>query len=124
VRTKDVGCLGWCFGGALSLQLALAQPDLRACVIYYGVQLETDPDVLRGLPPVLGLFGVDDENPPPEYVEAFEAGLEAADVLHDVHLYHGAGHAFANPTNDERYRPQQAAEAWRHTVDFLKRLLT
>lgn len=124
VRTQDVGCIGWCFGGAMSLKLALAQRDLRACVVYYGVQLELDADKLLGMPPVLGIFGAEDENPPPEYVKAFEAALEAANVLHDIHLFQDAGHAFANPTNDARYRPAQATAAWTQTLDFLKRLLT
>lgn len=117
-----VAAMGWCFGGAQALKLALAQPDLAGVVIYYGVQLETDPAKLAGMPPVLGLFGAEDTSPPPERVRAFQAALAEARVPAQVLLYDGAGHAFANATRDDRYRPEQAQAAWRETVEFLSEL--
>src|SRR5436190_19417179 len=36
IQATKRGSIGWCFGGGQSLQLALAAPDLDACVIYYG----------------------------------------------------------------------------------------
>lgn len=122
VDAAKVCCIGWCFGGACSLKLALAQKDLAGCVIYYGVQLETDPEILRGAPPILGNFGAEDDSPPPERVKAFEAALEAAGVTHDIKLFDGAGHAFANPTQDQRFRPQQAEAAWSRTLAFLQKI--
>ena len=119
VAGDRVACLGWCLGGAMALRLALAQHDLAGCVIYYGVQLETDPARLKGMPPVLGLFGADDDNPAPAYVAEFEDALRAAQVPAKIVVFEEAGHAFANATRDDRYRPAQAQAAWRETLEFL-----
>ena len=122
VAGDRVACLGWCFGGAMSLRLALAQRDLAGCVIYYGVRLETDPAKLVGMPPVLGLFGADDTSPAPAYVRKFEAALAEAKVPSKIVVFEGAGHAFANATRDDRYRPDQANAAWRETLEFLREM--
>ena len=37
------------------------------------------------------------------------------------HRYAGAGHAFLNFTNAERYRPEQARDAWDLALGFLAR---
>ena len=113
-----VASLGWCFGGGQSLKLLQAQKDLAAGVIYYG-SLESDPEKVRGLPPILGIFGKLDQGPSPAQVQAFEQALTTADVRHEIHSYEGAGHAFANPTGGERYRPEAAADAWAKTLAFL-----
>lgn len=109
--------LGWCFGGAQSLQLGL-NDDVDATVIYYG-QLVTDPARLEALEqPVLGIFGEEDQSIPPQQVHSFDAALEQAGVEHAVHLYPGVGHAFANPSGDN-YAPAEAQDAWEKTVAFL-----
>ncbi|MEM9163599.1 MAG: dienelactone hydrolase family protein, partial [Cyanobacteria bacterium P01_F01_bin.4] len=53
-----VGSIGWCFGGAWSLNTGLLLPDqLDALAIYYG-RLETNPEVLAPLQmPIIGFFG-------------------------------------------------------------------
>jgi len=42
IDAKRRGVIGWCFGGAWSLQHAIAEADLDAAVIYYG-RLSTEP---------------------------------------------------------------------------------
>jgi carboxymethylenebutenolidase len=60
--------IGWCFGGAYSLQAALAIPQLDGAIIYYG-QLETDPQKLGAIKAkLLGIFGNRDKGIPPEQV--------------------------------------------------------
>ena len=41
VKKGKVGSVGWCLGGGYSLGLAISQPGLAACVVYYG-RLEND----------------------------------------------------------------------------------
>jgi len=118
-----VGTLGWCFGGGWALRLALADPDVTATVVYYG-RLESDPEKLKKLAgPVLGIFGAEDRNPSVEQVRAFEAGCRTAGVKCDVHVYDGAGHAFANPTNSRNFRPEAAKDARGKVREFLGRTL-
>jgi len=114
-----VASIGWCFGGAWSLNTALLLPDrLDAAVIYYG-HLVTDPSRLAALQmPILGLFGEQDQGIPLEDVRAFERTL--ADLGKDAKIivYPGADHAFANPSG-RNYQPATAEQAWRETTGFL-----
>lgn len=120
---ERIGSIGWCFGGGWSLQAALLHPDsLDAAVIYYG-RLVTDPAELAPLQvPVLGLFGSEDQGIPVEQVREFEQAMNDAGKDVEVHVYEGAGHAFANPTGN-RYQAEAAEQAWAETTEFLSRHL-
>lgn len=120
---KQVGTIGWCFGGGWSLQTALAMPDdIDATVIYYG-NVVTDADELVPLDmPILGIFGAEDEGIPPEQVKSFESALNESDISNDIHIYEGADHAFANPSGT-RYDKEAAENAWQKTVSFLAKHL-
>ncbi|MDB5100293.1 MAG: dienelactone hydrolase family protein [Cyanobacteria bacterium RYN_339] len=119
VRADKVASLGWCFGGGQSLKLAQAQHDLAATVIFYG-QLSSDAAALKGLPPILCLFGEADQTIPVGQVQTFDQALTQAGTPHEIHTYPGAPHAFANPTNSSGYRADAAADAWTKTLAFLK----
>jgi carboxymethylenebutenolidase len=119
----NIGVIGWCFGGAWSLQTALAHPNkIDATVIYYG-RLVTDEEQLSKLQmPVLGIFGAEDEGIPPKQVKAFESALNEAGVSNSIHIYDGAGHAFANPSGT-RYQEEAAKDAWEKTISFFEEQL-
>jgi carboxymethylenebutenolidase len=118
-----IGSLGWCFGGGWSLNTAQLFPDtLDASVIYYG-QVTADNDKLAPVNvPILGLFGGEDTGIKVESVEAFRAALARLGKEHEVHIYPGVGHAFANPTG-RNYNAEAASDAWAKTIDFLSRYL-
>ena len=118
-----IGSLGWCFGGGWSLNTAQLFPDeLDATVIYYG-QVTDDEEKLRPIStPILGLFGGDDTGIPVASVEAFRDALTRLRKEHDIHIYPGVGHAFANPTGTN-YNAEAATDAWVRTLDFLGRHL-
>ena len=120
---KNIGVIGWCFGGAWSLNTALAHPQkIDATVIYYG-RLVTDTDKLKTLEmPVLGIFGEEDGGIPPQRVKEFESALNEVGVDNSIHIYEGAGHAFANPSGT-RYVEEAAEDAWQKTVRFLEQNL-
>lgn len=122
-EADNIGVMGWCFGGAWSLQTALAHPEkIDGSVIYYG-RLVTDTDKLESLQmPVLGIFGEEDEGIPPQKVKEFESALNKADVENSIHIYEGAGHAFANPSGT-RYVETAAEDAWQKTIRFLEQNL-
>jgi len=118
-----IGVIGWCFGGGWSLRTALAMPNqIAATVVYYGY-VPTEPEELEPLTaPLLGLFGAEDGGIPPERVHAFESALGELGKTAEIHIYDGAGHAFANPSG-RNYQPEAATDAWRRTVDFLSQTL-
>lgn len=116
--SAKVGSLGWCFGGGQSLQLALSGEKLDGTVIYYG-QLVTDAAKLAPIQwPVLGIFGDKDTSVTPESAKAFDAALTAANIEHEVKIYSGLGHAFANPSG-AGYAPTETKDAWDKTLNFL-----
>jgi carboxymethylenebutenolidase len=123
VDRDRIGSVGWCMGGGFSIQLAIHQPRLRACVVNYGA-LPTDPsDMQEILAPVLGNFGAVDKGITPDDVHAFEKAMQTQGKYVDLKIYDGAGHAFENPNNTNGYRPEAAADAWKRTVDFLSKAL-
>lgn len=119
-----VGSVGWCFGGAWSLNTAQLFPDeLDAAVIFYG-QVTDDEERLRPInSPILGLFGGEDTGIKVASVKAFEAALSRLRKKHEVHVYPGVGHAFANPTGNN-YDEAAAEDAWLRTLEFLDRYLS
>lgn len=119
--STKVASLGWCFGGAQSLQVSLNQ-NLDATIIYYG-NLVTDSQQLSGLKsPVLGIFGDEDTSIPVENVNQFESELNNLNIQNDINIYQGVGHAFANPSGSN-YAPEQTLDAWNKTLEFLEQNL-
>lgn len=109
--------IGWCFGGGMSLQLALHAPDLDAAVMYYGRPVTDVAELKRIKAPLLGVFGEKDSAFPPPLIEQFKQGLAAAGVAHEVLLF-PADHAFANPSG-AKYDAKAAADAWAKVQAFL-----
>lgn len=122
-KAPRIGSIGWCFGGAWSLNTGLLLPDqLDALVIYYG-RLKTDPDVLAPLQmPIAGFFGGQDQGIPVADVNAFESALKDLNKTAEIHIYDQADHAFANPSG-QKYNPEAAKDAWEKTTAFLAKTL-
>jgi carboxymethylenebutenolidase len=119
VNPAKIGSIGWCMGGGYSLDLAIADPTLAADVINYG-HLATDSARMRQIhAPILGLFGGQDKGIPPTDVRKFEQDMKGMGKKIDVTIYPEAGHAFENPNNKTGYRAEDAADAWKRTVEFL-----
>lgn len=122
VNPQNIGSVGWCFGGGLSY-LVGAEKNLQAVVIYYG-NLTDDKTLLEKLKnPVLGIFGGEDVRPSVGEVRKFESVLREQGTPVEIHVYEGAGHAFANPTQSTRFREEQAKDAWTKTIDFFAQTL-
>ncbi|MDH3848183.1 MAG: dienelactone hydrolase family protein [Gammaproteobacteria bacterium] len=114
-----IASLGWCFGGGWSFNTAVMFPqDLDAAVIYYG-QVTDDEARLSPLDvPILGLFGSADRGIKLESVRRFEGALERLGKDYEIHVYEGAGHAFANPSG-RNFNAGYAEDAWTRTLEFL-----
>jgi carboxymethylenebutenolidase len=118
VDPERIMVVGFCYGGGKALRYSLHNPRIAATGVFYG-SLISDPAVLRRLPgPVLGIFGAEDRAPSPEQVAAFEAGLQAADIPHQLTIYPGVGHAFVTDVASIRQGGAQGA-AWQEFLDFL-----
>lgn len=115
------GSVGFCWGGGLSLQTAVADPELGAAVSYYGAQPVAETVAAIKAPLLLHYAGLDDRVN--AGIPAFEAALKAAGKPYELHVYAGVNHAFNNDTSAARYDKAAADLAWSRTVDFLKKHL-
>lgn len=114
-----VGVAGFCYGGRASLSYSLHNDRIAATVVFYGSP-ETDPEILKNLPgPVLGIFGDADQSIPLAEVDAFERGLAAANIPHQVTVYEGQPHAFVQGAEGIQAGGAQA-EAWSEMLTFLE----
>jgi carboxymethylenebutenolidase len=115
--TGKVGCMGFCWGGAATNQVAVNAPDLTAAVPFYGSQPAAE-DVPKIKAAMLIHYAGDDERINAG-IPAFKEALEKAGIEHTIHVYEGAGHAFMNDTG-QRYNKEAAELAWKRTIAFLK----
>jgi len=117
-----VGVIGFCMGGGLAQNLALADPSVSAAVMFYGGP-ETDPEKLARLKGALQAhFGADDEGIPVKRVDEFRAAFQKAGKSAEIYVYPGAGHAFMHEGLPS-YRPDAARQAWARTLAFLQKHL-
>jgi carboxymethylenebutenolidase len=123
VNPAKVGAIGWCMGGGYALDLAIADPKLKAAVINYG-HLASDQATLQKInAAILGIFGGQDKGIPPADVNKFEADLKALGKPVEIKIFPDAGHAFENPNNKQGYRAEDAKQAWELTTAFLAKNL-
>jgi carboxymethylenebutenolidase len=118
--TGKVGCMGFCWGGGVTNQVAVNAPDLAAAVPFYGSQPAAE-DVPKIKAAMLIHYAGDDARINAG-IPAFEEALKKAGVDYKIYMYEGAGHAFMNDTGT-RYHKEAAALAWQRTVAFLKEKL-
>jgi len=116
-----VGCTGFCWGGAMTNQVAVNAPDLDAAVPYYGRQPLAE-DVAKIKAPIMAHYAGNDQGINAG-IAAFEEALKKNKKEYQIFMYEGANHAFNNDSNPERYNEQAAKLAWGRTVGFFKEKL-
>jgi carboxymethylenebutenolidase len=119
--TDKVGVIGFCWGGAMTNQVAVHSADVAAAVPYYGSQ-PSEEDAAKIQAPLLLQYAGNDERINAGIAD-YEAALQAAGVDYTMHVYEGANHAFNNDTNEARYNKEAADLAWSRTIEFLKQHL-
>jgi carboxymethylenebutenolidase len=116
-----VGCTGFCWGGAMTNQVAVNSPDLDAAVPYYGRQPAPE-DVAKIKAPVMAHYAGDDAGVNAG-IKAFEEALKQNNKEYQIFIYEGAQHAFNNDSNPQRYNAEAAKLAWGRTIAFFKEKL-
>jgi len=117
LSTGKVGVVGFCWGGAMTNQVAVHSPDVVAAVPYYGAAPapEDVPKIKASL--LLHYAGLDERIN--SGIPAFEAALKKASVDYKIYMYEGAQHAFNNDTAPTRYNKEAAQLAWQRTTALL-----
>lgn len=118
----NVGCVGFCWGGAMANQLAVNSPDMKAAVAFYGSQPK-----LEDVPKIKGavqLHYAEIDERINAGIADYEAALKKNNVKYELYMYKGVNHAFHNDTNEARYNAEAAKLAWERTIKFLKENLS
>jgi carboxymethylenebutenolidase len=110
-----VGCVGFCYGGGVSNELAVRVPDLGAAVPFYGRQAAIE-DVPKINAPLLVQYAGLDERINAGW-PAYEEALKANGKTYTMHMYEGVNHGFHNDTTP-RYDEAAANLAWERTIAF------
>lgn len=118
---RQVGAVGFCWGGGMVNRLAAASPALKAGVCYYGRSPSAEGAATIRARMLLHYAGNDTRIN--ESVPAYEAALKAAGVGYQSYVYEGVEHAFNNDTNAARYDAEAAALAWDRTIAFFTETL-
>ncbi len=115
-----LGITGFCWGGRITWLYAAHNPRLKAAVAWYGkldgAVNELLPhyplDLVASIkPPVLGLYGGQDQSIPLADVEHMREALGKAGSHSVLHVYPGAGHAF-HADYRPSYRKEAAEDGW------------
>ncbi len=101
---NQTAAIGYCFGGAVVLNMARAGASLEGVAAFHPGALTGPMKAKAGdvKGKVLVLNGAADPFVPPEQVTAFEEEMKAAGVSYELINYEGAKHAFTNPGATEK----------------------
>ena len=133
VKKGELGAFGYCFGGAVVLNMARAGEPLKAVATFHGV-LATDVSVKPGdIQSKIRVFhGEADPVVPPEQVSAFKTEMDNAKVDYKLVSYPGVKHTFTNREADSyatqfnlplKYDPAADTDSWTQALAFLKATL-
>jgi dienelactone hydrolase len=120
-----IAAIGYCFGGALVLELARTGADLKAVVGFHpGLRTTRPDDSANIVGTVLICVGSEDPYVTVEDRAAFEAEMRSTEVDWRMHLYGGVEHSFTHPQADDaglpglRYHRPTAERSWRAMLEL------
>jgi len=116
-----VGAVGFCWGGGMVNNLAVAEPTLDAGVAYYGRQPSADKVPAIKAPLLLHYAGLDQNID--AGIPAYEAALKQDGKTYELFVYPNTNHGFNNDTTEARYNKEAADLAWGRTIGFFKKYL-
>jgi carboxymethylenebutenolidase len=117
VDGNRIGMNGYCFGGGITWRCAVALPELKAAVPFYGPA--PDLSQVRAIKAaVFGVYAELDARITPSK-EPLEQALKEAGITYQMKVYPGVNHAFHNDTGP-RYDKAQATQAWQDTLAWFK----
>lgn len=127
VDGKNIGIIGYCFGGAMALNLARMGEDVQGTVSFHGglSGVEATKGKVKGS--ILVCHGGSDQFVSAADVKAFRKNMDTTGTHYIFKTYEGAQHAFTNPAATETgkkynlpisYNEKADKESWEEMKKF------
>jgi carboxymethylenebutenolidase len=113
-RAKDVGIIGFCWGGGQSFRYATNSPELKAFVVCYG-PAPNAADMPKIRAKGLGVYAENDARINAGLPDA-AAAMRAAGKAYPYAVYPGVGHGFLRT----REKPEVSDSAWSAVIRFFR----
>jgi len=129
--TTKIAAIGYCFGGAMVLNMARLGEPLNGVVSFHGnlVGVPADKNLLKAK--VLVCHGADDQFVKPDEVAVFKKQMDSIGADYTFKQYPGATHAFSNPAATEMgkkfnipiaYNAAADSASWTEMKDFFGKI--
>lgn len=117
---KKVVVMGYCFGGAATLELARGKAEGIAgyASFHGGLATPEGQAYASDTPPILIAHGGADTSVSMDDVAALARQLESTGVLYEIQVYSGAPHGFTE-FGSNRYQKRADEQSWKAFSDFL-----
>jgi dienelactone hydrolase len=129
--TAKIAAIGYCFGGAMVLNVARLGENLNGVVSFHGGLIGTPADKNLLKAKVLACHGADDQFVKPEEVATFKKQMDSIGADYTFKQYAGATHAFSNPGATEMgqkfkipiaYNAAADSTSWNDMKDFFAKI--
>ena len=118
VAPHQIAAIGYCFGGAVVLNMARSGEDLAGVVSFHGnltASTPAKPGEVHAR--ILVCHGADDPFVPASQVEGFRKEMADAGAKSEIVIYPGAKHSFTNPASTERGQKFKLPIAYNQAAD-------
>jgi dienelactone hydrolase len=132
VDSTKIAAIGYCFGGGIVLNMALAGSDLDGAASFHG-SLPTNPvrypDSINAR--LLILNGENDKFITKEQIDMFKKEMDKANIQYEFINYPGAIHSFTNPKSDSlgkkfnlplAYNKEADEKSWEKLKEFFNKI--
>lgn len=129
-NSQEVAVIGYCFGGAMALNMARQESDLKGVVSFHG-NLMTGVAPNNNTVPILVCNGAADTYVPQEEIMAFKKEMDSAKIQYTFIDYPNALHSFTNPSSTEigkkydmkvAYNKEADVKSWKEMKVFLSKI--
>jgi dienelactone hydrolase len=129
--TNNIAAIGYCFGGAMVLNMARMGDNLRGVVSFHGNLVGTPADKNLLKAKILVCHGADDQFVQQPEVDKFKKQMDSVGADYEVKIYPNATHSFTNPASTEngekfklpiKYNATADSASWNDMKTFFARI--